>query len=508
MRSRILHRQIWLRYRLPAVFICAWAAIFIAGCGGSVSSSSKGSTPTGNTKVTVLATSTANDQINGFNLDLKSLTLTNQSGTTVSLLSSYEQVEFIHLNGATEPLFTVSVPDDTYTSATAIIGPAYFFCLGTDYLRTVTYGHTPDDNITVNLPSPIQVSGANMTFALDLLVSQSASWGGTNCTSRDNLSDVSITPTFDLKATSEFLASYASTKKMYGLAGQIASIGAAGNSFAVNAEDGYITAVDTNGSYATWNAPVWNVSTNSDTVYEGVSGISALTAGMPVDMDATLQDDGSLLASRIAVADTDTTILTVTTGPLSKILSSQPSLVVESTTMYGYYPSMNYGMEYGAADYGYSDATFKISSRFSNLQQLPFTASFDLSSLASGQMLSVTWHATGSPNAPGYIPSATITLEPQTLNGTVQSISSSGDFDVYTISLASYDLFPQLAVEQLQTTVLSDPSTVVVYVDKNARRLNAEPVVVGGVLRFNGAVFNDQGTLRMDCLQITDGVAE
>jgi hypothetical protein len=123
-------------------------------------------------------------------------------------------------------------------------------------------------------------------------------------------------------------------------------------------------------------------------------------------------------------------------------------------------------------------------------------------------MLSVTWHATGSPNAPGYIPSATITLEPQTLNGTVQSISSSGDFDVYTISLASYDLFPQLAVEQLQTTVLSDPSTVVVYVDKNARRLNAEPVVVGGVLRFNGAVFNDQGTLRMDCLQITDGVAE
>jgi hypothetical protein len=32
--------------------------------------------------------------------------------------------------------------------------------------------------------------------------------------------------------------------------------------------------------------------------------------------------------------------------------------------------------------------------------------------------------------------------------------------------------------------------------------------MVGGVLRFNGAVFNDQGTLRMDCLQITDGVAE
>jgi hypothetical protein len=71
MRLRILHHQICLRYRLPAVFICAWAAIFIVGCGGSVSSSSKGSTPSGNTKVTVLATSTANDQLTQFRLNLK-----------------------------------------------------------------------------------------------------------------------------------------------------------------------------------------------------------------------------------------------------------------------------------------------------------------------------------------------------------------------------------------------------------------------------------------------------
>ncbi len=31
---------------------------------------------------------------------------------------------------------------------------------------------------------------------------------------------------------------------------------------------------------------------------------------------------------------------------------------------------------------------------------------------------------------------------------------------------------------------------------------------MGGVARFYGLVFNDNGTLRMDCAQIDDGVAE
>jgi hypothetical protein len=38
--------------------------------------------------------------------------------------------------------------------------------------------------------------------------------------------------------------------------------------------------------------------------------------------------------------------------------------------------------------------------------------------------------------------------------------------------------------------------------------LNAAPVAVGGVLRFHGLMFNDNGTPRMDGSQINDGVAE
>ena len=36
--------------------------------------------------------------------------------------------------------------------------------------------------------------------------------------------------------------------------------------------------------------------------------------------------------------------------------------------------------------------------------------------------------------------------------------------------------------------------------------LNTQPLAAGSTLRFYGLVFNDNGTLRMDCAQINDGV--
>jgi len=96
---------------------------------------------------------------------------------------------------------------------------------------------------------------------------------------------------------------------------------------------------------------------------------------------------------------------------------------------------------------------------------------------------------------------------PQTIDGTVVGVAQSGGFAVYTVALAPYDLFPTLAVQQGQTSQLQNPSTVVVYADSSTQMLNTVPVANGSVLRFNGLVFSDNGTLRMDCAQVLDGVA-
>jgi hypothetical protein len=55
---------------------------------------------------------------------------------------------------------------------------------------------------------------------------------------------------------------------------------------------------------------------------------------------------------------------------------------------------------------------------------------------------------------------------------------------------------------------VTNPGSIVVYVDSNTQQLNSTPLAAGSVLRFNGLVFNDNGILRMDCAQINDGVPE
>ena len=97
---------------------------------------------------------------------------------------------------------------------------------------------------------------------------------------------------------------------------------------------------------------------------------------------------------------------------------------------------------------------------------------------------------------------------PQTVNGTVSAVLTAGNFTTHTVTLAPYDLFPQFAVQPGQTTLLTNPNTIVVYADSSTRMLNSSMVNVGGLFRFYGLVFNDNGTLRMDCAQVMDGVAE
>src|SRR5580704_5507447 len=78
---------------------------FASGCGGGTGAT----TLPGNTTVVVLASSTANDQLVQFPVALENLTLTSQSGKTVTLFSAPVSAEFIHLNGNLEPIATLSI---------------------------------------------------------------------------------------------------------------------------------------------------------------------------------------------------------------------------------------------------------------------------------------------------------------------------------------------------------------------------------------------------------------
>jgi hypothetical protein len=488
-------------YHILLAFFIALGAAFTTGCGNAVGTNSS------NTAITILASSTANDKLSEFDMVFNSITLTSQSGSTVSLLATPMHVEFMHVNGTTEPLLTVSVPQGVYTAASATVGVSRFACVnlnssGALEVSNFAAASTPDSNVAVHLSGPITVTGTSMGLSLDLLVSQSASF--TTC-DPSGIEPYSITPTFNLAALA--LSSNPTNSKdgkEAGLRGLISSVDVSGNTITVTAADGPSCVANAVASCvpAAANGPSWTVTSNGRTVYQGIAEISQLVAGMPVNMDAAIQPDGSLLATRVAVYDTNPPNLSGWNGPLLLVDALEPSLYTFGAEEQG-------PLQLGGADiFSFGNAAFQTSGQLTNLQNLPFSASFNAANMVAGQNIYISTHALGLSNGPTYIPATTITLLPQTINGTVTSVSASGGFTTYTVTLAAYNLFPALAVQSGQTRLLTNPGIVVVYVNGNTQLLNNNPIAVGSILRFNGLVFNDNGTLRMDCVQVNDGVAE
>ncbi len=471
--------------------------IMAAGCGGGAPSGSSGGPVQGeNTLTTVVVSSAANDRLSRFSMTLNSLSLTTKAGTSVPVMSTPQQVEFMHLNGGGEPLITSDVPQGVYTSATATVGSASFTCLvqqsGSDTTSTYAYGATPSNQVTVQLPEPLTLSGNTMALSLNLLVSQSESFPSTCYT--DGIAQFSITPTFTLTAmTLATEPTNATNGKMTALEGLVVNPTAGENGFTVSAADGTQPGSSVN--------TIWQVNTNGNTVFQGIGNAQGMAAGIPVDFDGTLQADGSILATRVAVPDADTMDVTVNQGPLTQVAAVWPVLNEANQSAEG---SETYIR--GWPTYNFSNATFAVWGGLTNIPNLPFAASFSGSNMVPGQMVSITSHVTEVAPAPTYVPATVETLMPQTINGTVMATGTSGSFTTYTIELAEYDVFPQFAVQSGQTTLLTNPQEVVVYVDANAQVLS-QPMP-GNPARFTGVIFNDNGTLRMDCTEVASGVAE
>ncbi len=488
--------------RLPIILIILLVGLGITtGCGSSGASSTGGGQQLrGNTAVALVLSSTANDQLSQFNLDIQSLTLTSQSGSTVPLLAGDWQAEYMHLNGGIEPVAAITIPQGIYVTATAGIGGADFTCLtvmppGSDSPgsldeSTYAYGYTPSSNVTVTLPSPITITGDSMGLSLELLVAQSASYPS-NCYP-SGLSQFAITPTFNLTPWS-FAAQPTSPAngKITEFEGQVSALGTTGGGLTLSLSD------------SRGRPRTVSVSSNSNTVYQGISNFSALQVGTFVDMDGAVQPDGSLLATRIAVYDPDA--LNVMIGPLLQ-------LPISVTDFYSF-PTEQQGQTYSVLGqslgvYSYSGSTlFQISGQMSNVASLPFVASFDASNLVPGQNVAIFSQQITDYYGGDHTPATTMTLMPQTINATIVASSTAGSFTHYTVSLASNDLFPTLAVQPGQASLLNNPNVVEVYTDSNTQLLSTMALAPGSTLRFYGLVFNDNGTLRMDCGQVNDGVS-
>jgi hypothetical protein len=495
MKKRALPSSVLVRRSLRLFFFFVAAGLLIAGCNsGGMSSTPTPPTPE-NTNVAVLLTSDANDQLQEFFVQILSFTLTDDKGNVVALFSNTnpsiptlgQPAEFMHLNGTAEPLVTVSVPQGTYTSATVKAGYCSFNVVYVDPTNSVTNSYWSQSacaqatgTTTVNVASPIVVSGTGMVVSLDLQVSQSYTLSGTNTGAT-----YTINPVFALNATSTSQANTA--MKLAGIDAQITS---------VNGSEGSFVAQTANGASLTVNA-------NSSTSYQNIPGLSSLGAGMMVNMDLNIQADASLAASRVQVNDANTTDVGAI-GPLMMAASLPDSFLTDLVDGVGCMPSGN--PECGPLFEYDGNTAFGVSGQFSNLANLPFAATFNNSTFFPGEKFLVYSQPLASGEAAESV--SAVILSSQTINGTIGAIASENGFSVYTVYLAPYDLIPTLSGQAGSPYVpITDANSVTVYADANTRVLTQTPAV-GSLLRLRGVIFNDNGTLRMDCEQINDGVTE
>jgi len=487
--------------RLPlsasVVVILAFLVCFICGCGAAPGVSAAGSTssaagqsttppvPGEFTTVTVLFSSTANDELTDFQLSLGSLILTDAAGKSVTVFAANNAnrlPEFIHSNSILDPAMSVSVPQDVYTSAKLTFSNPQFsfvtYSSGYIYFNTaVNYGSSGFEPAQVTLSNPITVSGQSMALIVDAQVSQSVSISGSP---QANDFSSSVAPSFSIAEMSGSEMQDASNN------GQVTALGEVGT--LATSADGAPTLV-LNLSSGT----KLTLSSDNSTTYQRVNGYDSLSPGMFADVDLAMQPDGTLLATRVEVLDPSANDLV--TGPLFNIDPSAGifNLVGEREQGQDFSSGFRSG---GMALQFTGNTAFRLYGGFQATQGLPFAPAFSSTSVVAGQNVAVT--SQSIPLSGPYPTVATMTLLPQTVDGTIESLTSNNGFQVYTVDLASYD--PLSAGRGTRT--------LEVYVGSQTRLMNSIAPQPGQILRFHGMVFSVQGSLEMVADQMNDGVAE
>jgi hypothetical protein len=472
---------------IPALVLFLMASFSLAACGGS---GSGGTSPNANTQVVLLLTSTANDQLVEFNVLLSTIALTDQSGNTITIytnpLSFGPGPDWIHLNGASEPLLTASVPQGTYVSAqVTTFGCAFTNIFDNNGLTTATW----DEGLcgegtgatTVTLPAPIVVSGNAMALSLNLQVSQSYTLASNTGNS------YTIDPNFTLTPVPISAAPTNETNGLVsGFDAQIQTVNSSNNTF---------TMLVDNGATIT-------VKTSTVTVFQGINAFTELAAFQTADVDFAIQSDGSFLATRVEVDNASTQLASDSWLISSNVPANTAGTISDNPIGCGI--TMLYECA-GLVQFD-QNTIYGYSGQFGNVASLPFPATIDQNTWTTGQYTAQTL-TLGSGNQ-NYPFAQTNRLIPQTFNGTVESITNQNGFAVYTVALSSYNLFAVTQQGMFVPVPVTDPTTVVVYVDTSAQFLNSGMVEEGNLLRFRGIVFNDNGALRMDCNEILDGVTQ
>lgn len=258
------------------LFLLLAIGLYLAGCGGTTSSvnSSMGGVP-----LTINTGDATNPAIVKFELTVNMITLTGSGGTanTGNLLTKPAEVEFSHQAGTFETLTVTNVPPGTYSGATVTVSnPEVVVLTGSPPAPAKVPATLTSGTVTVSFASPITFGpNSNSVLNLDLDLAASVTLNGNPITS------ATVTPAFTATASTVAVNVNDDEDEIDDLHGSVKAINAP--NFTITTQSGDVTFV-----------------TNSSTRFkDGLTQLSDLKVGAIVEVDADMQANGTLLATKV-----------------------------------------------------------------------------------------------------------------------------------------------------------------------------------------------------------------
>jgi Domain of unknown function (DUF5666) len=419
-------------------------ALMMAGCGMNNSTQ----TNQGSSQVMVTMGDAPSDRVIAFALTVNTMTLTGGSNPTV--VSTPTQIEFVRNAGTFQPLVTATIPSGTYTGASITVSNPMVVAIDTVTHLPVQLTATLSAT-TVNVPfnNPLVINAAMAEADFDLDLANSVNISGSTAT---------INPVFHVSTRIVHDQDNDDFKDVRGVVTNVSA-----PTFMVASRD-----MD----------QIFTFSTDSNTKFEGISGLSQLSAGMIVEVDAQMQSDGSLLAKRVEVdedsddgLEAEGFITAVTGSPATQFMlnnefDSGPIAALLNVLGIGSGVTVNVS----------SGTAFSISDTDEiNLGGL--SVSFDANDIGKAQRVEAGTMNQSLFQIAGLVLTADhVRLLQQSLDGTVSNLTGSTP-GTFTLTAASDSAF----------ALLTGQTTVTVQVVSGTQE--DMPVANGGSVRVRGLLF-------------------
>ncbi len=445
-----------------AALLGAGLLAILTACGGS---SSVVPTPTpGTTTVQVNMGDAPADWLLAFTMNISAMSLTNSTGT-VSVITSNTPLEMMHLMGTMEPIGMVSAPQGSYTGASITIASCNVTYIDPTTKVMVQKTIQGPINKSITFGSPVTLGTTPLAFNFDFDLA--------NSLTMDNNGNLSLSPTFHTSTGTQGTgnANNPANGGLQQMMGVVSSTTT--NSFTMTR----LQATNT-----------FTFMTNTATQFQGnISNMNMMQNGMGVLVSATLQPDGTLLATRVSSRMNSGGIMgggiiTAVTG----LPATQLTIVMQNgagASMMTSYLSQSVTVNLT------SNTEFEVDDDRIDLTKLSFTPVFNASNIYAGQSVIPISQSTGMAVSgmggatAGTITASDIRLEEQGFRGTTDVGITPGASGSFVLTLMPGCAF----------TTLTGADKILVYQQTGTNVQDNTAIAAGATLRVHGLLFKNAG---------------